>query len=119
MLFQEKKPPIVGWLVAMNGRDQGEDYKIRAGKNTIGSSPDNDICIGDSYASGKHASLKFADNEYFITDLDSSNGTVVNEKEISKMELKDNDVIRIGETKFKFKALFIPSQKEDAKTHEQ
>lgn len=117
-LFEEKKAPIVGWLVATEGPGKGADYKIREGKNTIGNSPENAIRIDDDYSSGKHASLRYDNQQYTLTDLDSSNGTFVNDEEITKVVLKDNDIISIGETKLKFKGLFISSQTEE-KDHEQ
>lgn len=117
-LFEEKKSPIVGWLVAIEGPGKGADYKIREGKNTIGNSPENVIRIDDVYSSGKHASLRYDNQQYTLTDLDSSNGTFVNDEEITKVVLKDNDIISIGETKLKFKGLFITSQTEE-KDHEQ
>jgi len=42
-----------------------------------------------------------------ITDLDSTNGTFLNDgaEPVSRVELKDNDVIRAGETSLKFKCL--------------
>jgi hypothetical protein len=110
VLFKEKKSPIVGWLVIMDGQRKGEDFKIRDGKNTIGSSTGNEICIEDDYSSGKHASLRYANQKYTITDLDSSNGTLVNDKEIVKADLNDNDIISIGEISLKFKGLFITTQ---------
>src|SRR5688572_19325740 len=41
----EKKLPVVGWLVALNGKHKGEDFRIREGKNTVGSEPKSDIVL--------------------------------------------------------------------------
>jgi pSer/pThr/pTyr-binding forkhead associated (FHA) protein len=42
-----------------------------------------------------------------LTDLDSTNGTFVNDSAegVARIELKDNDIIRLGETTLKFKCL--------------
>src|SRR5580658_2005079 len=105
VLADQRKPPVVGWFVALTGEQKGEDFRIREGQNTIGSAPDADIVIHDSAISGKHASLRYKDEKFTITDLDSTNGTFLNDRSdpIAREELKDNDVVRIGEVSLKFK----------------
>jgi pSer/pThr/pTyr-binding forkhead associated (FHA) protein len=71
----------------------------------IGSAADADIVLRDSTVSGKHASLRYKDQKFYLTDLDSTNGTYLNDGSngIAREELKDNDVVRIGEVSLKFK----------------
>ena len=63
--------------------------------------------MNDAAISGKHASLRYKDQKFTITDLDSTNGTYLNDRPdpIAREELKDNDTIRIGEVVLKFKRL--------------
>ena len=98
---------MVGWFVALTGDQKGEDFRIRDGQNIIGSAPDADVVLHDTAISGKHASLRYKDLKFFLTDLDSTNGTFLNEATdpIAREELKDNDTIRIGEVLLKFKCL--------------
>jgi hypothetical protein len=105
LLTEKRKPPVVGWFVALNGEQKGEDFRVRDGQNTLGSSPEADIVIRDPTVTGKHASLRYKDGKFFLTDLDSSNGTFINDnaEPIAREELKDNDVVRVGETSLKFK----------------
>jgi pSer/pThr/pTyr-binding forkhead associated (FHA) protein len=111
MLVEEAKQPVTGWLVALNGKHKGEDFKIREGKTSVGSAPDNDIVLEDEFISGKHAVVKFVakDGEkiYILTDLDSANGTFLNDsqEQIAREELVDNDTVTFGQTKMKFKCL--------------
>jgi hypothetical protein len=107
LLTDKRKPPVVGWLVAITGDQKGEDFRIRDGQNMIGSAPDADVILRDTAISGKHASLRYKDQKFFLTDLDSTNGTYLNEGKdpIAREELKDNDVVRIGEVSLKFKCL--------------
>lgn len=107
VLTDKRKPPVVGWLVAMNGEQKGEDFRIRDGQNIIGSATDADIVLGDNAISGKHASLRYKDQKFLLTDLDSTNGTFVNEstEAAAREELKDNDLVRIGDVTLKFKCL--------------
>ena len=105
LLTDKRKPPVVGWFVALTGEQKGEDFRIRDGQNVIGSAPDADIVLRDTAISGKHASLRYKDQKFFLTDLDSSNGTYLNDNStpIAREELKDNDIVRIGEVSLKFK----------------
>jgi hypothetical protein len=105
LLTDKRKAPVVGWFVALTGEQKGEDFRIHDGQNVIGSAPDADIQLRDTAVSSKHASLRYKDQKFFLTDLDSSNGTFVNEgtTPIAREELKDNDIVRIGEVTLKFK----------------
>ena len=102
-----KRAPVVGWLVVINGAQKGEDFRLREGKNGLGSAPGSEIALRDPAVSGKHASISCKDGKFVITDLDSTNGTFLNDgaEPVSRVELKDNDVIRAGETSLKFKCL--------------
>ncbi len=107
VLTDKRKPPVVGWFVALTGPQKGEDFRIREGPNVIGSATDADIVLRDSAISGKHASLRYKDQKFTITDLDSTNGTFLNDRAdpIAREELKDNDIVRMGEVSLKFKSL--------------
>lgn len=98
---------LVGWLVATNGEQRGDDFRLREGQNIIGSGGDADIILKDSSVSARHASIRYRDQKFLLTDLDSLNGTFVNEDRegAARAELKDSDVIRIGGVSLKFKAL--------------
>ena len=99
---------VCGWIVALNGNHRGQDFRLVTGKNVIGTAADCDIVITDPYLSSKHATIRHdaVDGSFTVIDLDSTNGTFVNDKRASKEELIDNDTIRLGRTEMKFKALF-------------
>ena len=107
LLTDKRKPPVVGWFVALTGEQKGEDFRIRDGQNILGSASDADILLRDTAVSAKHASIRYKDQKFFITDLDSTNGTFLNEgtEPVAREELKDNDTIRVGEVTLKFKCL--------------
>lgn len=68
-------------------------------KNTviIGRSPDCDIFIDDQQVSRRHAEATREGNEYYITDLDSTNGTFLNDQQVrGKMKFTEKDTIFIG-----------------------
>jgi Inner membrane component of T3SS, cytoplasmic domain len=107
LISEKRKPPVVGWFVALSGEQKGEDFRIRDGQNVLGTAPECDIVIRDSTVSAKHASLRYKDGKFILSDLDSSNGTFLNDRSepIAREEIKDNDLIRVGEINLKFKCL--------------
>ena len=69
---------------------------------SIGRKEENSIVLIDQHASGNHAKLLIKNEVLFIEDLNSTNGTQVNGKKISgRVKLYSNDIIMIGNTKFK------------------
>jgi hypothetical protein len=98
---------LVGWLVALDGPQRGEDFRLRDGQNIIGSDPVADIRLQGEAVDARHASLRHRDGAFSLTDLDSHDGTFINEgiARIARQMLKDNDVIRIGCVSLKFKVL--------------
>lgn len=74
---------------------------------TIGRAPDNEIVLVDTTVSNHHAVIvRFISNaeqtEFYIEDLVSTNHTYVNNKEVSRRQLQEGDIIRIGTTRLKF-----------------
>jgi len=96
---------VVGWIVARNGNHQGQDFCLYPGKNVIGTAADCDLVVTDPYLSARHTTIRYENGNFVALDLDSKNGTYVNQKRITKEELIDNDTIRLGKTEFKFKSL--------------
>jgi pSer/pThr/pTyr-binding forkhead associated (FHA) protein len=67
---------------------------------TIGRTPENDIQISfDKRASRKHALVEKRDNDFFIKDLESRNGTFVNGKPVKgEVQVFSGDILTAGET---------------------
>jgi FHA domain len=63
---------------------------------TLGRRPYNDIVVDNLAVSGEHAALQVIGQDYFIEDLNSTNGTYINEQKIKRQILKNGDVIEIG-----------------------
>ncbi|NNN05963.1 MAG: FHA domain-containing protein [Elusimicrobia bacterium] len=62
----------------------------------VGRKPDNDVVIDNPAISGHHCRIAKRGDAYFIEDLDSTNGTYLNEKRVKTADLKSNDVIGIA-----------------------
>jgi len=62
----------------------------------IGRSPDNDIPVDNLAVSNYHARIYFEAGRLVIEDLDSLNGTFVNDMRVERATLHDGDNIHIG-----------------------
>ena len=84
------------------GLNQGDHFDLFGGVS-LGRSADADIRLDDRYASGFHARVFNRGGGYFVEDLNSTNGTLLNSRELhGEAELSPGDVIRIGDTEFRF-----------------
>jgi transcription termination factor Rho len=63
---------------------------------TLGRRPYNDIVVDNLAVSGEHAALQVIGQDYFIEDLNSTNGTYINEQKVKRQILKNGDTIEIG-----------------------
>ena len=73
-----------------------------SGPVTIGRAPTSDIILDEAFVSQTHARILLRDQFYYVEDLGSTNGTFVNEKEVSEAQLKLDSRLRIGETVFRY-----------------
>lgn len=98
--------PIVGFLYSISRTGVGEYWPLHIGQNIIGNSSDCDIILGEGTVSQRHANLhinkmkKPEKTEATISDLGSTNGTLVNENSVSvarPVECGNGDIITIGE----------------------
>ena len=92
------------WLIAERGGGlaAGERFDLFGGLS-IGRGGDADVRIEDRYASGLHARIYPRAGHYFVEDMNSTNGTLLNDATLSnEAELTPGDTIRIGDTEFRF-----------------
>ena len=78
------------------------DYELENERTTIGRRPSNGIQIDNLAVSGEHASIMKIGKDAFLEDLGSTNGTLVNGKQITKHLLKHGDVIEFGKYQLKY-----------------
>jgi FHA domain len=84
------------------GLTEGEHFDLFGGVS-LGRAADVDIRLDDRYASGVHARVFNRSGAYFVEDLNSTNGTLLNSRDLhGEAELTPGDVIRIGDTELRF-----------------
>ena len=71
---------------------------------SIGRGRDNDIVLSNDAVSRRHTKLELRDQEVFVMDLKSSNGTFVNEdgRMSEERRLNRGDLLKVGDTIFKY-----------------
>src|SRR5207245_2423172 len=89
-------------LWARNGKNVGRRYTIAEPQHVIGRSGSADIEVDDERVSLQHARVIANNGRHHIVDLGSTNGTFVNDQRIDEAELRDGDLIQIGETIFEY-----------------
>ncbi len=89
-------------LAAIAGKLQGTVFPIGDSPLVIGRESAASVCIADPAVSRRHSQLEREDSRFFIADLDSLNGTFVNDVPIRRRALEHGDRVRIGESQFLF-----------------
>jgi VWFA-related protein len=93
-----------GRVVFQTGPNRGKTVRLRRGKNRIGQIAEgNDIVIPLDTVSRRHAEILVAGRRAELKDLDSTNGTFVNDKPIRTSPLKVGDRIRIADVELLYR----------------
>ncbi|MBN1962577.1 MAG: diguanylate cyclase [Deltaproteobacteria bacterium] len=89
-------------LVVMYGKELGKRHSLDTLEQILGRSDTANIQIDQDSVSRQHAKIitEFGSSRLF--DLGSTNGTFVNDKRTNEVELRDGDLVRIGQTIFKY-----------------
>ncbi len=89
-------------LTSIAGPLKGTSYPLAVEETTIGRESGNQLCIGDSSVSRRHCVVKREADLFRIKDLESLNGTFINDVPVKERELADGDRVRIGHHLFLF-----------------
>ncbi len=102
--IEENIDPVVAWLVCIEGIERGKDYKLKNGRNFVGSSPDMDVCIlGDEKIEKEnHFSISYNSKQrnFVISPGSSGNIVYVDKKALYETKTIENfSLIEIYDTK--------------------
>lgn len=103
-------PSVLAWLAVKKGPRAGKLHRLAPDVTSIGRDSHNDIIIDDAAVSRQHAKLRLEKDkegrpQFYIYDLASGNGTVVNGAKIARQALFNDDEIEIGRTIMVFKQI--------------
>lgn len=93
--------PAAAYLVG-----EESEYPLRAGVNSFGRKTGNDVQIVDPYVSGAHGEIEVAEDGVYLTDIGSTNGTMLNDAKLApnmRTRITQDDVIRLGSLEFRVK----------------
>ena len=93
----------LGFFISLRAPSPGLTHRLDRDRMTIGAKSDCDVVIDGNHVSDLHASLRFRDGSFFLTDLDSTNGTFVAGERIEQKPLADGDLVRFGSSEWVFK----------------
>lgn len=102
----------MGKLIITDSSGNTQEYPLSKERVTIGRHVDNDIALADKAVSGHHAQIITILRDSFLEDLNSTNGTQVNNKAVSKHPLAHGDLITIGRNHLQYEGE-VPSQEFD------
>jgi pSer/pThr/pTyr-binding forkhead associated (FHA) protein len=105
--IQPKEVGIHYRVMCLTGASKGETYYLKNDRIVMGRGEDSDIVISDLKSSRNHAELKKVNQSYFLTDLGSQNGVIVNDLKVTQCQLNDGDKIVIGQTVYKYNIINI------------
>lgn len=83
-------------LLMTNGVQQGRALRLRPGVNRIGRGAENDFQIPDPSISGCHCEVIMLGNEVFVRDLNSTNGTCVDNIPVQESAMRSGQVLQAG-----------------------
>lgn len=111
-----KKTKQKAWLMALTGPEAGTRYLIKDAVWTIGRDPSNHLVPGGRSAaavSSKHVRLTREGQSFKLKDMDSTNGTYVNDERIKEVVLDNRALISLGPSGPRFQFI-VEEDKGDA-----
>ncbi len=74
---------------------------LHGGLNTVGRNPTNDVVIHEASVSSFHAEITVDENGVWVRDLQSTNGTFVDDEPITEKEIRSGQVVQFGTVPFR------------------
>ncbi len=97
-------PEIGSHLVALEGPYFGQKFALSPSRPlTIGILPDNDIVLArDGTISRRHARIAAEEGGYVVYDIGATNGTMVNDVQVTRQALRVGDMVQFGASRFRY-----------------
>ena len=99
-------------LTVLNGPSKGQRFTLEKPTTRIGRREENDWMLQDGSISGTHCEIVKNGTEFLLRDLDSTNGTKVNNATIKEKVLFRNDILIFGEVPVMIEGDDVPQAEE-------
>ncbi len=99
----DEAPDVVP-LLTVETPDGASDVEVSRDMFVIGRAPECDVVLPDQLVSRKHARIEKRADGWYVVDLDSGNGTFLNDERISESLLYDGDLVQVGDAAISFAA---------------
>ncbi|HEX2950052.1 MAG TPA: FHA domain-containing protein [Armatimonadota bacterium] len=92
------------WLLDLTGEHVERVYELSDEQVLIGRRDDCAVCLSGNTISRRHAQIRHEDGQFYLSDMGSTNGTMLNgETLIGEEQLRDRDEIGVGIYKLIFR----------------
>jgi len=95
--------PAGAELDLLEGGRRTKAFPLTKKATSLGRLGDCDVVVPDPAASRRHAEIRNEGDTFTLVDLGSTNGTLVNDGQVTEQTLEDGDRITIGATEFEFR----------------
>jgi len=89
-------------LAAISGKLKGAIFALNEETLVIGRETAANLCIAEASVSRRHSKIEKKESGFVITDLESLNGTFINDVPVKTRLLEHGDRVRIGDSQFLF-----------------
>ena len=89
-------------LLVKRGPNAGSTFLLEGEETTLGRDTESAVFLDDVTVSRKHAVVERHDDEWFVVDRGSLNGTYVNGEQVDRTKLTTGDEVQIGKFKLTF-----------------
>jgi pSer/pThr/pTyr-binding forkhead associated (FHA) protein len=90
------RPPSGGMALVLTGFYEGLEFPLDRDRIVIGRGRKADLALAEATISRAHAAIGFDGGQFFVEDLGSTNGTLVNGAPVARQSLKNDDEIQMG-----------------------
>ncbi|MEY3903106.1 MAG: Inner rane component of cytoplasmic domain [Pseudomonadota bacterium] len=100
-----RTPCTAGWLIELNGRAQGRDYRLFFGENHIGSQSGLEVSIADAEIKPRHCVITRHSENWTVVPLSVTEPLLVNGIPSTGTGLENGDILTFGRREFMFRCV--------------
>src|ERR1700733_3332908 len=101
-------------LVVLSAGMNGRTHELNVDRTTVGRVEDNTFQIADPSVSSHHCEVHLRGSEIVVRDLNSTNGSFINNDKITEQILKPGQILRLGQVELKLEAEGAPAARPSA-----